>query len=343
MTPSGAAANCSSGIDHDFGPKATQIGGFGTNQKNVIGPSLLNGVEISHGWDPAKQDTSDKWVNMNIHVEGNWIGFRMDGSYNANYRSGLNNPGSGDNGNGINIYDGCKQNVADGNYIASGYDGINTMRPNCSNNTIQNNIIGTSPLGQAAPMSWWGIHVRLSTTDDLILNNNISNATKGGIGLSSIETGGNVSAGERRIRITRNIVSNTNGPAIYLTPTNGSDAPGSNAMYASPVITAATTTNVSGTGIAGSTVEVYSASRLAGQSGLPSAFLGTGTVAGDGTWSIPVTAATSLAGHGPRDRAEWQHLDARHQRDRHLRPAPAGSSRELRLGPGGGQPDSRLH
>ena len=32
---------------------------------------------------------------MNIHVEGNWIGFRMDGSYNANYRSGLNNPGSG--------------------------------------------------------------------------------------------------------------------------------------------------------------------------------------------------------------------------------------------------------
>jgi PKD repeat protein len=147
-----------------------------------------------------------------------------------------------------------------------------------------------SPLGQAAPMNWWGIHVRLSTTDDLIYNNTIRNAVKGGIGLSSVESG-NQSAGERRIKISHNIVSNTNGPAIYLTPTSGSDAPGSDLLYASPVITAATTSNVSGTGIAGSTVEVYQASRLAGQSGLPSAFLGTGLVAGNGTWSIPVTAA----------------------------------------------------
>ncbi len=291
MTPSGGAATCSTGIDHDFGPKANQIGGFGLNEKNVVGPTTLNGFEISHGWDPNHQDTSNKWVNMNIHIEGNWIGFRMDGSYSANYRSGLNNPGSADNGNGVNVYDGCNQNVVDGNYIASAYDGVNTMRSNCSNTTIQNNIIGVSPQGQNAPMSWWGIHVRLSTTDDLILNNTISNATKGGIGLSSIESGGNVSAGERRIRISRNIVSNTNGPAIYLTATNGSDAPGSNALYASPVITAATTTTVSGTGIAGATVEVYQASRNAGQSGLPSVFLGTGTVAGNGSWSIPVTAA----------------------------------------------------
>ena len=290
MTPSGGTANCSTGIDHDFGPKGTQIGGFGTNERNVIGGTLLNGVEISHGWDPNHQDTSDKWVEMNIHIEGNWIGFRMDGSYNANYRSGLNNPGTADNGNGVNVYDGCKQNVVDGNYIASAYDGINTMRPNCSSNVIQNNIIGLSPQGQAAPMSWWGIHVRLSTTDDLIQNNTISNATKGGIGLSSVESGTS-SAGERYIRISRNIVSNTNGPAIYLTPTSGSGAPGSNNLYTSPVITTATTSNVSGTGIAGSTVEVYQASRSAGQSGLPSAYLGTGTVASNGTWSIPVTAA----------------------------------------------------
>ena len=53
------------------------------------------------------------------------------------------------------------------------------MRPNCSNNTIQNNIIGISPLGQAAPMSWWGIHVRLSTTDDLILQQHDQQRDKG--------------------------------------------------------------------------------------------------------------------------------------------------------------------
>ena len=59
MTPAGAAAACSTGVDHDFGPKGTHIGGFEANQKNVIGPTTLNGVEISHGWDPAHTDTSE--------------------------------------------------------------------------------------------------------------------------------------------------------------------------------------------------------------------------------------------------------------------------------------------
>ena len=100
MSPSGAAATCSTGIDHDFGPKGTLIGGFGTNERNVIGPTLLNGIEISHGWDPDHQDTTTKWRNMNIHVEGNWIGFRIDGSYDAAYRSGIGDPGSND-GNAV--------------------------------------------------------------------------------------------------------------------------------------------------------------------------------------------------------------------------------------------------
>jgi len=283
MTPTGGSATCSTAIDHDFGPKGTQIGGLGANEGNVMGPTLLNGVEISHGWDPAHQDTSNKWVNMNIHVEGNWIGFRIDGSYSSSYRSGLNNPGNADNGNGVNIYDGCSNNVVDGNYIASAYDGVNTMLATCHDNIIRNNTIGVSPQGQAAPMNWWGIHVRLSTSDDLIQDNVIRNATLGGIGLTS--------GGERRILISRNIVSNTNGPAIHLEPDSGAAAPGSNNLYPSPVITTATTTAVSGTGEAGSTVEVFEASRNAGQSGLPSAYLGTGTVAANGTWSIPITVA----------------------------------------------------
>ena len=291
MTPSGGQATCSTGVDHDFAPNGTQIGGFGTNEKNVIGPTLLNGVEISHGWNPVTKQQDTAWLNKNIHIEGNWIGFRMDGSYSASYRSGLNNPGTADNGNGINIYDGCLNNVANGNYIASAYDGINTMRPNCSGNSIINNVIGVSPLGQAAPMSWWGIHVRLSTYDDLVQGNTIRNATKGGIGLTSVESGVSGSGGERYIRISQNIISDTNGPAIYLTPSSGSDAPGSNNLYASPVITTATTASVSGTGIAGSTVEVYQASRNAGLSGLPIAYLGSGTVANDGTWTVPITIA----------------------------------------------------
>ena len=51
MTPTGATATCSTGIDHDFGPKNGIIGGFGTNERNVFGPTYLNGIEISHGWN----------------------------------------------------------------------------------------------------------------------------------------------------------------------------------------------------------------------------------------------------------------------------------------------------
>ena len=207
MTPSGARSTCHTGVDHDFGPKATQIGGFDANELNVIGPTTRNGVEISHGWDPNGQDTSTKWLNMDIHVEGNWIGFKIDGSYNAKFRSGNVKP-TGYDGNGVNVYDGCKDNVVDGNYIGSVFDGINTQTPNCFDNVIQNNIIGVSPKGQAAPMNWWGIHVRQGTYGTLIKNNTIRNAVLGGIGL--------VTGNERTIEITRNIVSNTSGPAIHL-------------------------------------------------------------------------------------------------------------------------------
>ena len=282
MTPTGAPATCSTGIDHDFGPKGTQIGGFDTNERNVIGPTLLNGIEISHGWDPDHKDTTTKWVNMNIHVEGNWIGFRIDGRYDAAYRSGSNKPSSND-GNGVNIYDGCSDNVVDGNFIGAVYDGINTMVSNCFDNTIENNTIGVSPTGQAAPMNWWGVHVRQGTYGTVISNNTIRNAALGGIGL--------VTGNERTIEISHNIVTDTSGPAIFLQPSSGSDAPGSNNLYAAPVISATSTTSVSGTGIAGSTVEVYQASRNAGQSGLPTAYLGGATVLANGTWSATVAVA----------------------------------------------------
>ena len=158
------------------------------------------------------------------------------------------------------------------------------MVSNCFDNVIQNNTIGVAPNGQPAPLTWWGVHVRQGVFDTLIQNNVIRNAALGGVGLTS----GN----ERNIEISRNIVSDTSGPAITLTTSSGASAPGSNELYAAPTISAASTTSVSGTGIADSTVEVYQASRAAGQSGLPIAFLGAGTVAGDGRWTIAITVAS---------------------------------------------------
>jgi PKD repeat protein len=63
---------------------------------------------------------------------------------------------------------------------------------------------------------------------------------------------------------------------------------GANNNTAVPAITTATTIRAAGTGIPGATVEVYRASRNAGQVGLPVAFLGSGVVANNGTWSVPI-------------------------------------------------------
>src|SRR5262245_29848590 len=81
------------------------------------------------------------------------------------------------------------------------------------------------------------------------------------------------------------------GQAIYLAPDPNNASTGANSMLAAPVITSATTVKVSGTGTNNATVELYRASRPAGQSGLPTAYLGSAVVAG-GTWSINVSLST---------------------------------------------------
>jgi PKD repeat protein len=188
------------------------------------------------------------------------------------------------------MYDGSNHNLVQGNWLASAYDGVNTMYDNATGNIIRDNVIGESVYGEPAPMAWWGVHIRYSTTDHQVVGNTIRNATLGGVGLAIPPNGS--AGGERRILISHNIITDTSGPAIYLTPSSGASAPGSNNLFPAPVITSATTVQVSGTGVAGSTVEVYRASRPAGQSGLPIAFLGSGLVAGNGTWSVPVTVTT---------------------------------------------------
>jgi len=283
MTPSGGSAICSTGIDHDFGPSNGVIGGFGPNDKNVVGPTYLNGIEISHGWNPNHTSSALQYQNTGNQVLGNWIGFRIDGSYSASYRSAQNNPGNGDNGNAVNVYDGSSNNIVDGNWCASVYDGIVTATPNSSGNIIRNNIVGESPLGQAAPLARYGIRGRNATTDHFFLNNIVKNAGIYGIALSD--------DGIRRIKISQNIITDMTGQAIYLSPDPNNSASGANTLLASPVITSATTVTVSGTGINNATVELYRASRPAGQSGLPTAYLGSAVVA-SGHWSINVALST---------------------------------------------------
>ncbi len=312
MEPSGVVyAQCSTGIDHNFGPKNGLIGGTGPNERNVIGRTGLQGIEISHGWNPALGSANGGSIDWQLNghrIIGNWIGFRGDGRYDATFRSATNDPGTGDNGQAVNVYDGSNDNLLEANYIASFHDGIQFGSSNAQRNTARGNFIGISPLGEAAPMSRWGIRVRLGTKLDVIEGNTIRNATLGGIGL----TQNNV----YQIRLTRNLVTDTPGWAIDLYGVPGPDAndpgdgdAGANSLLNTPIITSATTALVRGTGLAGAKVEVYRASRPAGQFGLPDLYLGQVTVASNGTWSLAVSRpsgerVTALQIRNDRDTSE---------------------------------------
>jgi CSLREA domain-containing protein len=275
LTPSGVAGSiCQTALDMNFGPKDNVVGGTAENERNVLGPTRLNGVEISHGWDPDGEDDPGRWELTGNRVVGNWIGFRADGAYVAKFRSGqrLNE----NDANGVNVIDGARRNVVEHNTIGAAWDGINIMNPNATENVVRTNTIGVSPRGEAAPLGRYGIHLRRGTTDNVVEANIIRNFAARGIFLAD--------ANVDRNRLSRNVMSNSDGPAIVL-------APGANDDIAPPVISSATRVVVRGTARPGATVEVYRASRAAGAMGLPTAYLGSTTAAGDGSWSLSISVA----------------------------------------------------
>ncbi len=282
ITPTGfGGAMCDTAIDHNFGPQNGLIGGTRPGERNVIGPTRLQGIEYSHGWDPVTHSEAVKWQVNNNRAIGNWIGFRGDGSYDAGFRSGQRARTSGGDGNAIHLHDGSNFNLIEGNYVASVYDGIQTMSPNSTGNVIRNNTIGMSPTGQAAPMAGYGIVARFRTQGHVVEGNLIRNAAAGGIGLTDPAV--------RTVRVTRNIVRDTDGPAIFIARDPLNAASGADDLQPWPVITSVTPNAVAGNGIVGATVELYRASRPTGQSGLPIQYLGSSVVASSGKWSLPVS------------------------------------------------------
>jgi len=277
IRPNGLGAACQIGLDHDFGPKGSLIGGTGPNQRNVIGPTTLNGIEFSHGWNPSTGQGTTAWQINDHRVIGNWIGFRNDGSYDPAYRVAQNAP-TFDNGQGINIFDGSNNNLVEGNHIAAVYDGLTIGMSNSLGNVVRNNIVGESPHGQAAPSGGWGIYLYSNTRVHTVEGNTFRNAANGGVAL--------IEHNVRQIRISRNIITNTSGPAIHLQPDPNDPTTGANGLIPSPSFSSATETQAAGTGTAGATVELFRASRALGQPGLPVEFLGSGVVAANGTWSI---------------------------------------------------------
>jgi hypothetical protein len=302
VQPNGARAPCHTGVDFNFGPKANVVGGDDPRERNVIGPTQLQGVELSHGWDPTLPwgtDTATTYQISTNKIIGNWVGFKADGSYDAAYRSGFAFSNA-DNGNGINVHDGVYDNVVSGNYVASVYDGIHIQAPNALRNILQHNTIGESPKGEMAPLTGWGVIIRWNTKHDVVVDNLIRAAQKGGVGLVRTSNTGTQIAPAYNIRISHNIVKDTPGLGIDLfgsagpEPNDAGDADaGANTLLNTPVITVARPDVIKGTASPRATVEVYRASRPAGQNGLPDEFLGETVVATDGTWELSVIDLTA--------------------------------------------------
>ncbi len=190
-----------------------------------------------------------------------------------------------DNGQGINVYDGSNNNSILRNYVAATYDGIQVMAPNATGNIIKGNIIGVAPNGDAAPLTGWGIKIRWEATHETISGNTIRNAALGGIGL--------VQNTVYNIRISRNIISDTNGPAIYLAPTSGSTTKGANNLQAAPSSRPRPPTPCAARA---SRAPWW---RSIGPTGRPVSrdcrceFLGDATVASDGTWKVAISGVNA--------------------------------------------------
>jgi CSLREA domain-containing protein len=282
INPYGGDAACSAAEDHNFGPKFGLIGGDGPNERNVVGHTLLQAIEYSHGWNRKLPWGTDHKTTYQINgnrLIGNWLGFKADGSYKASWRSG--EIGQFDNGQTVNVYDGSNRTLVENNWMSSVKDGVTLAAPNTSGNIIRDNHIGISPKGEAAPMPGWGVKIRWGASHHEIIGNIISNTAAGGIGI--------VDPSPYNDLISRNIVTNTNGPAIHLTKDKKDPSKGSDALVPAPLITSASSTAVRGTGIAGASVQVFRADRGAGSSGLPIAYIGAVTVDGNGRWSMSVS------------------------------------------------------
>ncbi|MEP7377971.1 MAG: PKD domain-containing protein [Chloroflexota bacterium] len=295
-------ALCQIGIDTDFGPKHSLIGGSGANERNIIGSTGTNGIELSHGWNYNTGQPDPAWEIRDNHVIGNWVGFRQDGHYDPEFRSARYLP-SYDNGEGINLVDGVSDNIIESNYVSAFYNGLAIMMSNSTGNVIRGNTVGESPYGEAAPMSRWGIFLQFSAKFNTVERNIFRNAGLGGIGL--------IDFNDRNITISRNVITDTSGPAIYLAPDPNNPSTGANGLPPLPIIISASTTQASGSGVNGSTVEVFKASRSISSSGLPVAFLGSAVVNG-GAWTVPfsetLAPGTRIAATQTRSNGETSSL-----------------------------------
>jgi parallel beta-helix repeat protein len=170
-------------------------------------------------------------------------------------------------------------------------------------NPIQGNRIGTDQSGTASLGNHAnGVFLLNKAVDDSVggtvagAGNIIAHNT-----LSGVLVGGS-SADASHSPIQQNKLFDNGGPGIDLAPPGtvncSTSPPGPNDYTACPIITAASVTQLSGTGCAGCTIEVFVATIDANDQGHGegSAFLGRATASSTGAWTLNLAAGKVTSG-----------------------------------------------
>lgn len=284
--------NYKHGVDINSGSSGNLIGGTGAGQRNVISGNGLAqlsdytaGVEISH-------DT----LTQQNQVVGNFIGTDVTGNAAPDYTHNSHY--------GVRLEDGVNHNTVSNNVIVnSKQGGVKLDNYYTENNQISNNRIGVGINGAVLPNLDFGIQDKYHASHNTIGPGNIIANNPTGVIIEYLADDYNT--------ITRNSIYNNTNMGIDLGPTfgvtsndSGDSDTGANQGLNYPVITRATTVQVTGKACAESavpkpcTIEVFIAQPLSsdksqGKVGQGKTFVGSGTTDSSGNFAVAVSGVSS--------------------------------------------------
>lgn len=245
------------GIDVQFGPEFTLVGGNAQFEHNVFSGQGA-GIDFSHN-------------TFNNAAIGNYIGTGLDGTTAETYTY---------NRRGIMLKDDARRNTLSDNIIVNAEIGIWNKHNYNGANEVLNNLIGLTRDGTSAGTLVSGLQLR--GHDDVIEGNVFANSMGPGIHVDSDNgVGANDDEVTERNRVTRNVFFNNQGSAIEI---QDADV-GTQGRIARPVLETAALGSVSGRACASCGVEVYLAD-LASADSEGRQYLGTVTAGADGSFSF---------------------------------------------------------
>ncbi len=204
----------------DQGAYSNVIGDLVLENRNIFAASELGSGVIVEGPD-----------SFDNHIQGNWFGMDVTGRTRLGLQSG------------INLITEPEETVIQKNVISGNENAGIALFDKIEGTVIEENIIGGDPTGETCVGNVGaGISLSGGPRATLIRRNNIRCNVGGGVVMANIATIDN--------RVTENTFRENGGRPIRIVQrANGEALP--------PVLTAATSTSVSGTGCASCEIEVF--------------------------------------------------------------------------------------